>query len=209
MKLNELTVLATNVAYKVGYDGKLDKEFCKLYHLPTTATALKRMRAERREAKRVTDPLATRQPGWVLVEAENRKRARVAECLCHAFEECGYRMPAENRWIEDSGKVKIHVELGDWPSIRTEVAKVWHRKHAWSGNNLLVKVQLKRTYLQDVVAKGLQVVDGKMVLSATEIEPDVYGLTWVEQSRGLSLRQADGYLVHGKIRKNIRSVATI
>jgi hypothetical protein len=209
MKLNELTVLADHVAYKTGYQGQIGKEFLTRYHLPTTVTALKRLRAERKEAKRVTDPLATRAPGWVLVEAANRKRARVAEYLCHAFEECGYRLPHENRWVDGSGMVKIHVELGDWPSIRTETEKVWHRKHAWSGNNLRVKVQIKKTYLQDVVAKGLQVVDGKLVLSATEIEPDVYALTLVEQSRGLSLRQTDAYLVRGTLRKNVRSVAAI
>jgi len=209
MKLNELKVLANRVSYKTGDNGPMNKEFCRRHNMPTSAAALKRIRAERKEAKRVTDPLATREPGWVLAELHNRRLARVAECLSHAFDECGYRTPSKSCWIEGSGKVRLDVEFGGWPSLRTDTVRVWHRKHAWSANNLQVKVQVKESYLQDVVAKGLQVVGGKMVLSATEIKQDVYALTWVEQSRGLSLRQEHGYLVNGKLRKNVRSVASL
>jgi len=173
-----------------------------------TIVAIARTRLARQAlAKAPADPLAAREPGWVLArQAERRaERARqmrqaLANLVAGAYRRAEYRR-ASSAWV--GGENTIRVGTGE-PGVSSTTYTVWHKKHTWKGTNLEVTLTVPQDWEATVYDRGLDVIEDRLTLSAvpvsiTETE-EVYESVWVEQSRGLSLATARGVIYRRRSR---------
>src|SRR5438105_2980746 len=78
---------------------------------------------------------------WREVEegAPMRKRKQSVEGEVRALFRTHYRLASSGRV---GGENRITAVAGDEPEATAESEKVWHRKHAWSGTNLEVRITI-------------------------------------------------------------------
>lgn len=109
--------------------------------------------------------------------------------------QANYRL-ASSGWV--GGKSRIEVTNGDEPGASATTTKVWHKKHAWSGTNLDVRITVSPSWRRSVRTRGLAVLDGLLTTHAGPVVRDgdveVYPASWVRQGRGLSVRDESGWV---------------
>lgn len=104
-----------------------------------------------------------------------------------------YRV-SQSQWA--GGKHKNIVELSSAPDCHGRSIKVWSGNGKWSGNNseFLFKVTQRCVNL----LRGKIVIGGLVTLDAVKTNNyRILKISWAEQSKGFSLKKADGYLVDG------------
>ena len=108
-----------------------------------------------------------------------------------------YRL-ASSGWV--GGENRITVEIDDEPTAVATSRKVWHRKHAWSGTDLEVRLSISPTWRRSVGDRGLAVLDGLLTTHAGQVVMDgdveAYPASWVRRGRGLSVRAETGWIAY-------------
>lgn len=106
-----------------------------------------------------------------------------------------YRL-ANSAWV--GGENEIKVVVAEEPSAVAESRKVWHRKHAWSGTELEVRLSISPNWRRSVADCGLAVLDGLLTTHAgaavTDGDLEAYPASWVRRGRGLSIRAETGWI---------------
>lgn len=99
---------------------------------------------------------------------------------------------SESSWA--GGELHIAIEIGD-PRVTGWNEKVWSRNGKWSGHDTHVEIHASRRTFRHF--PELVTPDGLVVIDAKKIGHREYQLTWVEQSRGVSLKKVSGWLIRG------------
>jgi len=102
---------------------------------------------------------------------------------------------SESKWA--GGKHDVSVALGDKYSIgaRCESSRAWSRNGKWSGTNSEAVITTDLPTLLEFPT--LMTRDGLALCRAEKIGPREYRVRWIEQSTGVSLKTAEGYLIRG------------
>ena len=123
------------------------------------------------------------------------KRNRPVEEVVTDLYRKNYRL-ASGSWV--GGENRIEVKLDPTPAADAVSREVWHRKHAWKGTNLDVRLTVSPTWRRSVVDRGLAVLDGLLTTHARKLRQDgdvtAYAASWVRQGRGLSIRSESGVI---------------
>jgi len=105
---------------------------------------------------------------------------------------------ARSGWV--GGENRITVEIDDEPTAVATSRKVWHRKHAWSGTDLEVRLSISPTWRRSVGDRGLAVLDGLLTTHAGQVlmdaDAEAYPASWVRRGRGLSVRAESGWIAY-------------
>jgi hypothetical protein len=122
--------------------------------------------------------------------------AKLADKVRRVFWGCDYREPS-GRWA--GGETFCNVEVHRGAAVESKIEKAWSKNQKWSGNNVNHTIGVPRCWLSRVYRRGLDVVQGKLVLDAGEPldAPDGVLLCkakWVAQARGLALQMTAGYV---------------
>lgn len=123
-----------------------------------------------------------------------KQKQSVEEEVRNLFQ-TNYRL-TRSGWV--GGESRIEVTNGDEPGASATTTKVWHKKHAWSGTNLDVRITIARAWRRSVRARGLAVLDGLLTTHAGPVtrrgDVEAYPAKWVRQGRGLSVRPESGWI---------------
>ncbi len=170
--------------------------------LPSRA-ACARKRSAREKARLVVDALASREPGWILVEQAKRRAAREAvawakmsaryfrkhnptrDAFLAAYEQAGFRQAKVSAWVDGTGH-DTTVNLCDEPTMKVGVrhdAKPTALSSAdtiWAGNGKCRSgvaskhnFWIRTSWVQDVVENDLTLVDGCLTLDAKDAKSSV------------------------------------
>ena len=122
-----------------------------------------------------------------------------------------YRKPASS-WA--GGNTYVDLKIGS-KRFASNSIREWSSNGKWSGQSASHTIGIMRCWRQKVLGvPGLVDAGGMLTTHAVEIEPGLYEATWIEQSKGLTLKQVDGCILkqgsefyHGKSPAACRRVA--
>lgn len=156
----------------------------------------------RAAVRRVNDAIAAK----LALPFRDRMAARTIAEVRQAFTDAGYRRPSL-AWCDRAGEnVRIVVSATETPGVASESGRVWDSGgRVRSGTSVDHTLFVKPTWLTRVWNRGNAVISGMLTLSAEPVEltpqqrrryPDctVYAAVWVEQGRGLIVKQVRGFL---------------
>ena len=111
--------------------------------------------------------------------------ARITVAIEAAYGHCSYRQ-CRSAWVSDTHSVSI--DVGE-PSARSETGTKWSRNGKWSATTSWHRLNVRSTWLRDVHARGIAVVDDQFVVDATPIhgEAGCYTALAVRQGRGAQI----------------------
>ena len=104
-----------------------------------------------------------------------------------------YRL-ANSCWV--GGENSVEVVVARTPEVVSESRTVWHRRHAWKGTNLVVKVAVSPTWSRTVEARGLAVLDGLLTTHARRVKKEGEITTLLAQHHRTFTRTEVGFLSH-------------
>jgi hypothetical protein len=100
---------------------------------------------------------------------------------------------SESSWA--GGDLYIAVNINKEPVAEGWNQKVWSRNEKWSGNDTHISIRATRRTFRHF--PNLVTPDGLLVIDAKRVAHREYQVVWVEQSRGVSLKTVDGWLIRG------------
>lgn len=105
----------------------------------------------------------------------------------------GYRQSG-SAWAGGDHTIKWYI--GDTPDATCGTETAWSRNGKWSGTNSHAMVKITQRAITLLGVTRLY-IGGLLTLDAERISQRVYRAAWIEQSRGVSVRVARGYIVRG------------
>lgn len=159
--------------------------------LLVTLTALRSQKRDERNLRRTVAVQPTLAKRLAVLKAE-RRSSLVAAVAAAAR---GLYRVSESRWAGGDHTTTVHV--ADHVGCSGDSRRVWSRNGKWSGKDSSHQFTVRRTWLVDVHARGLAVVDGMLTLDAEPVQghgPELFRAAWVEQGRGFDLNCRRGYI---------------
>lgn len=166
--------------------------------LPSHA-ACARKRSSREKGKLVVDELASREPGWILVEQAKRRATREAvawaktsaryfrkhnptrDAFLAAYEQAGFRQAKVSAWVDGTGH-DTTVNLCDEPTMTVgkrhdaRPTALSSAETVWAGNGKCRSgvaskhdFWIRTSWVQDVLKNDLTLIDGCLTLDAKEV----------------------------------------
>lgn len=86
--------------------------------------------------------------------------------------------------------------LGDTPAVKAGTNRAWSRNGKWRGTDSYAQITITRRALRTLGHQHL-LIGGLITVDAVRVAPRVYRATWLEQSRGCSLKLVTGHIVRG------------
>ena len=117
--------------------------------------------------------------------------ARNSELVREKFEN-NYNMPSSS-WA--GGERNYNITRSNSPKAETWSEKVWSSNGKWSGNNIAGNINISKSWYKDCYLTGLSDAEGLLTTHATEIKPNLWQASWLEQSRGFSVKVIQGYIL--------------
>lgn len=103
-----------------------------------------------------------------------------------------YRRSASS-WA--GGDHNVYVQLSNEPDAACYTESAWSKNGKWSGTNSIADLRITQRCI-DALGENL-LIGGLITLDAEVIAPRTYRATWLEQSRGVSLKIVQGWIIKG------------
>jgi len=164
---------------------------------------------------------------WAVDKHNRRKGKKVNKRCLSVGERFAERFMPQETFIEQIVKAHYKNSESSWAGGDTEVHVNWGRTHAakgfsitvwssngkWKGSNAVYNITLPYSWIKNVYKEGLAEAGGMLTLTAEKIRENLWKATWVQQSRGFSIKCIEGYIgkysdgtfVHSKTEKGIQT----
>jgi hypothetical protein len=122
---------------------------------------------------------------------KTRLELRIQAAVRESYNKCGYRR-AQGKWAGGEHTLDVSLDFVVAASSKTE--RVYSANGKWSGKNSRHTIKVKPDWLRTVYRPGRAVVDGRLVLRASEQEPGRWWVYYVGQTRGTGIEPREGYV---------------
>lgn len=119
-------------------------------------------------------------------------RARDPSRFLNGLNPYPYRV-AESRWA--GGDHSTFWSIADAPKCWAKSERVWSGNGKWSGNDSMAFFYV--TARAVAITKGSLTIGGLVTLDLERVAPREYRAVWAEQSRGVSLKAVQGWIIRG------------